>query len=920
MFINRQSKISVVLLLVVGLLTYGLSASAQSEYSGKLPPLIDRELFFGDPEISGSQLSPDGKFISFIKPYKGVRNIYVKGIDEPFDAARPITADSRPVPQYMWSQDSRYVLYAQDKDGDENFHIYAVNPSDMPEKKTGVPPARDLTDIKGIQASIYSVPKKRPNEIIIGLNDRDPSYHDVYRLNLTTGARELLIKNTEKVADFTFDLDGNVRLATRQMEDGGTEILRIDGDKYTRVAQCTFEETLNISQFHKDGKRVYMVTNKGEDVDLSRLILFNPQTGKEEFIESDPEGEVDFAGAVFAPDTDELVLTAYVGDRTRIYPREKRTKKAIDLLRNKFPKAELSVSSITLDFRFFLVIAHSDIDPGTVYLFDRISGDINFLYQQRPELNSEHLAFMKPVRYKARDGVEIPAYLTTPRGVVPKNLPVVIFPHGGPWSRDTWGYGAYTQYLANRGYAIFQPNFRGSTGYGKEFLNAGNKEWGTGVMQHDITDGVKYLVDQGIADPKRIGIFGGSYGGYATLAGLAFTPDLYRAGISYVGPSNLITLLKSVPPYWAPMLKMFHKRLGDPDDPKDQERLIRQSPLFSADKIKAPLLVIQGANDPRVKKAESDQIVVALRDRGRDVEYLLAEDEGHGFRSPENSIAVAAAMETFFAKQLGGRMQKEMSDDLSAKLAALMVDIETVTLPDMSGSALAETAPLPRRNADLIQPLDLGYTTVIETGGQKIETQVDIKVEDVELDGVPAWRIVSSAQSPMGNTLDTFFIDKQSLLPIKRNAQQGQVVIETEYGAERIKGKILAGSQEIPIDVTPAAPVLGDGSALEVALVALPLAQNYETTFRFFEPSTMKVRLMSLKVSAIETVVVKAGTFESFKVELSPIDGELGGSSILYISKNAPRCVVRSEAKLPAMAGGGTVVTELQRIGTIGTE
>jgi len=541
---------------------------------------------------------------------------------------------------------------------------------------------------------LISVPKSRPNEIIIGLNDRDPSYHDVYCLNLTTGARELLIKNTEKVADFSFDLNGNVRLAIRQMEDGGTELLRIDDNKYTRIAQCTFEETLSPSRFHKDGKRVYMITNKGKDVNLSRLVLFNPQTREEEFVDADPEGEVDIAGAAFASDTDELVATVYVGDRVRIYPREERLKKDLDLLRNKFPEAEFSVLSSTLDWRLFLVNVYSDVDPGSVYLYDRNSENLTLLYRLRPELNSEYLAFMKPVRYKARDGVEIPAYLTTPRGVAPKNLPVVILPHGGPWARDTWGYGAFTQYLANRGYAVFQPNFRGSTGYGKEFLNAGNGEWGTGIMQHDITDGVKYLVEQGIADPERVGIFGGSYGGYATLAGLAFTPDLYRAGISYVGPSNLITLIKSVPPYWAPMLKMFHKRVGNPDDPKDRERLMRQSPLFSADKIKAPLLVIQGANDPRVKKAESEQIVVALRDRGRDVEYLLAEDEGHGFRSPENSIAVSAAMERFFAKQLGGRMQEEMSGNLSAKIAELTVDIGTVTLPDTAGSALTETSPL----------------------------------------------------------------------------------------------------------------------------------------------------------------------------------------------------------------------------------
>jgi dienelactone hydrolase len=328
---------------------------------------------------------------------------------------------------------------------------------------------------------------------------------------------------------------------------------------------------------------------------------------------------------------------------------------------------------------------------------------------------------MQAVRYQARDGLEIPAYLTIPRGVEGRNLPVVVTPHGGPWARDMWGYDPYTQFLANRGYAVLQPNFRGSTGYGKAFLNAGNGEWGTGAMQHDITDGVKYLIDQGIADPEQVAIFGGSYGGYATLAGVAFTPDLYAAGVSYVGPSNLITLLNSIPPYWKPIKAMFDVRLGDPEDPADHERLLAQSPLFSAEQITAPLLVIQGANDPRVKKRESEQIVVALRDLGREVEYILAEDEGHGFAGHENRLAFSVAMERFLAQHLHGRYQEETSDEIGATLAALTVDVSTVVVAEAPTMTVdAATAPLPMADGSLLEPATLQYSVTAPMMGQEM--------------------------------------------------------------------------------------------------------------------------------------------------------------------------------------------------------
>jgi dienelactone hydrolase len=519
------------------------------------------------------------------------------------------------------------------------------------------------------------------------------------------------------------------------------------------------------------------------------------------------------------------------------------------------------------------------------------------------------------MRYKARDGMEIPAYLTLPKGVAPKNLPMIMLPHGGPWARDAWGYDPYTQFLANRGYAVLQPNFRGSAGYGKRFLNAGNKEWGFGAMQHDLTDGVNELVKQGIADPKRIGIFGGSYGGYATLAGVTFTPALYAAAVPYVAPSNLITLIESFPAYWGPYIKIWHKRVGDPASASDKADLMARSPLFKAEQIKTPMLVVHGANDPRVKKTESDQIVVALRERGLSVEYIVAPDEGHGFRAPENRLALAAAMEKFLAKHLGGRNQQEVSAELSAKLAALTVDVKSVALMDKTLASYAETAPLPLRAPEKVQPAELQYSSTIEAGGQKFQMEVGRKVEAVQWQGASLWRIISSTQSPMGAAADTFYLDQQSLLPVHRSSSQGPAIVTVQYLAEAIKGSMRMGAQEVPIEVKLAAPVLGDGAALEVTLAALPLAPNYETTIRVFELVSRKIRPLSLKVTGMETVTVKAGAFETFKVEMKPLDGEAGGG-VLNVSSDKNRRVVRSFANLPAMTGGGTVTTELVNIGT----
>jgi dipeptidyl aminopeptidase/acylaminoacyl peptidase len=894
----------------------GVPAFGQAQplpYLDQLPPIVDRDLFFGDPEIAGPQLSPDGEWMTFLRPHLGVRNIWIKGIDEPFESARPITADTtRPVGGYFWSRDSQYVLYVQDRGGDENFHVHVVDPR-AETGPAGVPEARNVTPYDGARAQILSRPKDTPLEIIVGLNDRDARWHDVYRVNLETGERELIRENTEEVAGWSFDLDGNLRLAARTLDDGATQIYRVDDDQLEPVYVCSVFETCGPMRFHRDGERVYFVTNRGTGVDLIRLTLFNPETGEEELVEQDPDGEVDFGGAEFSNVTDEIEATYYIGDKVRIYPHSDRVSRAVDIIRSRFAESEFSFGSATADDRLQLVRIYSDTDPGSTYLMNHETGDLELVFQLRPELPSEHLNEMRPIRYAARDGVEIPAYLTLPRGVEERDLALVVFPHGGPWARDIWGYHSWAQFMANRGYAVLMPNFRGSTGFGKEFLNLGNAEWGTGYMQHDITDGVQYLVDQGMVDPERVGIMGISYGGYATLAGLTYTPDLYAAGVSIVGPSNLITLLNTIPPYWAAVRNVFNVRMGDPDDPEDAARLREQSPFFHADQIRAPLLVVQGANDPRVRQSESDQIVVAARDNEVAVEYMVAPDEGHGFAGLANRMAMMVAIERFLSEYLGGRLQDEVAPDLEAHLQGLMVDVDTVELPEIA-SAGEPSAELPAMDGSRLSERTLRYHTRMEVGGQHLDLEVQRAIAPAEHNGRQVWRAIEYFSMPaqLGGmtSVDTFDVDRSTLMPVRRHAQS-MASMEFTYHDDRIVGEMRGGGQTIPANIDLEAPVLGDGPGLDMALAGMNLEPGFESVIRIFNPAERTVRAFRMNVAGEEAVEVHAGQFAAYRVEMTPIDGN-GGAMVIHVMADAPYLVVRSEQQLPAAMGGGTMTSELE--------
>lgn len=868
----------------------------------QLPPLIDREVFFGDPEISGAQISPDGKYITFIKPFNNVRNIWIKELNQKFEEARPLTNDTkRPITNYFWSRDSKYILYVQDQGGNENFRVYAVDP-----KATGdpVPPSRDLTPLENVRAYIYDVPKKTPNEIYIGLNDRNPQLHDVYKLNLTTGERTLIRKNDENVVAWVFDLDGNLRLGVRQTEDGGMEILKVDGDKLIPIYSVSSEESADPYRFTPDGKSFYLVSNKGKNVDKTELLLFNLETNEIKFIERDPENEVDFGGALFSDNTNELLATFYRADRVRIYFKNKEFESAYNKLRKALPDGEISLNSMTDDENLWIVSVSRDIDPGSTYLFDRRTGKVEFLYKSRPNLPSEYLAEMKPIKYKAKDGLVIPAYLVLPKGIPHKNLPTIVFPHGGPWSRDFWGYNSYAQFLANRGYAVLMPNFRGSTGFGKKFLNAGNKQWGRGAMQQDITDGVNYLIKEGIADPKKIGIFGGSYGGYATLAGLAFTPDLYAAGFDFVGPSNIITLLNSIPPYWAPIKKIFTIRVGDPDKPEERKMLEEQSPLNYASNIKAPLFVVQGANDPRVKKTESDQIVVALRDLGRNVEYIVAPDEGHGFLGELNRLAMVVALEKFFAKHLGGRYQKDVREEIQKRLDEITVDVKTVSLPRTE----VANEFLNSFDGSKIQPVSSKYVIKIDTRGQKFEINVNRDITKSKLNDKDVFVVVDVATGIMGGN-DTLIVDANTLLPIKRNVKQGPATIHLNFGADKIEGQIEAGPQKMPLNIKIDSPVITEGAGIELALKTLPLKKGYKAFFNQIDIMRAGTKKMIINVLDVEKVTLPSGEYEAYKIEVKPSDSDEGAQT-LWLDTN-DKILLKSEAKLGAMMGGGTVTSEL---------
>ncbi|WP_338822869.1 S9 family peptidase [Bradyrhizobium septentrionale] len=665
-------KTFVLLASVLAILAAPLTVRAEQ------PPILDRTLFFGDDDIAGERISPDGQFVSFLKPYKGTRNIWVKRTGEPFSAARPLSAQTkRPVSGYFWSQDSKFILFVQDAGGDENFNVYAIDPTLAADPANGVPPTRALTDLQHVRTVIYSVPKTKPDIIYIGLNDRDARWHDLYELRLSTGEKTLLRKNTERIGNWVFDHDGTMRMAVRLTATGNKEFLRIDPDEFKLIYSCDVLESCGQSGFDAENRLVYLVTNRGP-LNLTELEMLDPATGATTTVESDPQKRVDFGGVILSVADHRVLFTKYEDDGVRRYFKDSAFETQLRWLESQLPGKEVRLGARTTDESLWIVSAHSDTDPGDIYVWNPGAQTLALQYRVREAIPRAALSERRPYHYKSSDGLDIPAYLTLPKGLPATNLPLIVNPHGGPWAQDMFGYNGFAQFLANRGYAVLQPNFRGSTGYGKAYLNAGNGEWGR-KMQDDLTWGVKALVADGTVDPKRVGIVGISYGGYATLAGVTFTPNLYAAAVDIVGPSNLVTQLDLMPAYWEAGKKAMYTRVADPTTAEGRSLLIAASPLTRASDIVTPLMVVQGKNDPRVNIRESNQIVAAVRDNGKPVEYLVAPDEGHGFARPINNLAMMSAIEAFLAKYLGGRYQDDVPADVAAKLKEIRVDPLTVS-------------------------------------------------------------------------------------------------------------------------------------------------------------------------------------------------------------------------------------------------
>jgi dipeptidyl aminopeptidase/acylaminoacyl peptidase len=622
------------------LLTMSL-ITASAAVAAERPPIIPVTEFFDNPKISSAEISPDGKRFAFLAPEENRMNVFVCEVGEDFAKAKAVTHDrKRGIFSFAWTRDGAYVLYEQDQGGNENFHLYRVNPL-KPEE-----PAKDLTPQEGARADIIDLPREHPDEALISLNARDKKYFDVYQVKISTGEQKLVETNPGDVDSWYADAHGVIRACAAQVEGGKTQIrVRDTGEgPFRTLGTYTDEEDASIQAFTEDGKSLYFTDARGSNT--TRLVNLDIASGKETVLAQNPN--YDIGNVIISDKTRKLLAVAFNEDKLVFQSFDPQFSKDLAAL-EKVHDGEVLFRNSDNDERKWIIAFNSPTDPGATYLYDRNTGEAKFLYRPRPWLKSNELVGMKPISFKSRDGLDIHGYLSLPKGVAPKDLPTVLVVHGGPWARDDWGYDPEVQFLANRGFAVLQINFRGSTGYGKDFLHAGDKEWG-GKMLNDLVDGVNWIVGQGIADKKRVGIYGGSYGGYATLSALAFQPDVFACGVDYVGISNLLTFMKTIPPYWETFRDVMYRRVGNPET--DQALLRSRSPLFSADKIKAPLFIAQGYNDPRVNHAEAEQIVAALKKNGHPVEYMVKMDEGHGFENPENRIDFYTKMEAFLADHL----------------------------------------------------------------------------------------------------------------------------------------------------------------------------------------------------------------------------------------------------------------------------
>ena len=630
-------------------LTMLLTAEEKTIQSNAVP-LIPRQLLFGNPEKTAAKLSHDGTKLAYLAPdEQNILNVWVGDLQKKGSDQKVTNDSKRGIRRFLWQFNDECILYIQDEDGDENWHLYQTHLVTLETK--------DLTPYEGVQVEIVNADPRFPNEMLIQMNKRDPSLFDVYRLNLTTGQLELDIENPGDVIHWIADHNLQIRASQSYTSDGSTLIRVRDSvqSPWRDWLMIDPSEIGDVTDFSSDNQCLYLMTSL--DANTSRLLKVNVTTGERTLIAEDPD--YDLSDLLFHPVTHALEAVGIERERYDWIVLDPQLTADFNDLSQRL-KNPFSISSRDLVNQNWIVVSQSDQRPSHFYLYRRQSKALEFLFSPQPALEHYQLSPMEPISFQARDDMTLHGYLTLPKGLEPRNLPTVLLVHGGPWGRDSWGLHPLVQWLANRGYAVLQINFRGSTGYGKAYLNAGNREW-AGKMHTDLLDGKEWLLKKGYADPHKVAIFGGSYGGYATLVGLAFTPDAFCCGVDIVGPSNLMTLMQTIPPYWIPLKASMDLRVGKLET--EPEFLKSCSPLFKADQIKKPLLIAQGANDPRVKQAESDQIVAAMRKNQLPVEYLLFADEGHGFVRPENRLKFYAAAEAFLAKYMGGRHELPTSEE-----------------------------------------------------------------------------------------------------------------------------------------------------------------------------------------------------------------------------------------------------------------
>jgi len=628
-FVNKSLK----LLAIVAV----LFSNHLQTYAAMQEP-IPLEDFFKNPERSAFQISPDGKYISFMAPYESRMNIFVQKVGSD-KATRLTSGTDRDISGYYWANNKR-LLFLKDNGGDENFALYGVDNNGKNKKC--------LTCFDKVRTQIIDELEDQPDEVIIGLNKRNAMVFDPYRLNIKSGEMEMLAENPGNIQGWMTDHDGKLRVALAIVDGVNTQLLyRADEtQEFEAVLTTSFKESLSPQFFTFDNKYLYATSNLGRD--KSAAVIFDPATGEtmEMLYEN---ADYDVSGISYSRKRKVITSASYTSWKRERHFFDAETQQLLEKLEAELPGYELAITASDKAEETYVVRTYSDRSMGAYYLYDKKKAKLEKIQDVSPWLDEKLMAEVKPIQYTTRDGLTIHGYLTLPKGVEAKNLPVVVNPHGGPWARDNWGFNPEIQFLANRGFAVLQMNFRGSTGYGRAFWEASFKEWGLD-MQNDITDGVYWLIREGIADKDRIAIYGASYGGYATLQGLVVTPTLYAAGVDYVGVSNLFSFMKTIPPYWEPMLDMMYEMVGNPE--ADSAQFKATSPAMNADKIIAPLFVAQGANDPRVNIAESDQIVEAMTSRGVEVEYMVKDNEGHGFRNEENRFDFYRAMEAFLKKHL----------------------------------------------------------------------------------------------------------------------------------------------------------------------------------------------------------------------------------------------------------------------------